>query len=390
MKFSCATKELKTALAVASKAVNPKSPLPILSHLLLEVGPQTLSITGFDLDTGVTITIPADVQETGGVTMPAAQLTSLIGLAGSKTVEVSRISEGRIGILAEGSSKIARWELNSLPAEEYPSIPALDGLSVVVPAAIFGNAIEEAAVAVAPEKDESRRVMTGLYIGAVDGVLTCVGCDGRRLAVAQRSIDYQGEMPSVVVPMRTVAALAKALGSAGDVRIFLTRGRAFFEHENKRWFASLLEGRFPDWVKVMPNRDIYPWVAKIGRKDLVEAVKGALAMAKEEKTPGLLVFSFDEYTVKVTSNTASLGEAAISMECEGEGGDTFPPYGVNGNYLLDALLAIESESILWELQTETTSSILRPDDDITFRYVVMPVKLRDVAEEFEKEAAAAR
>jgi len=60
---------------------------------------------------------------------------------------------------------------------------------------------------------------------------------------------------------------------------------------------------------------------------------------------------------------------------------------VNGTYLLDALMAIETENVIWELQTNTTSSIMRPDDDISFRYVVMPIKLRDVAEEFEREAA---
>lgn len=387
MKFTVNTKELKAALTVACKAVNPKSPLPILGHLLLEVAPQTLSLTGHDMDTGVTLTIPAEVEVCGSLTLPAAQLASLIALAGTSNVVISRAGEDRVEILAEGAGKRARWELNGLPADEYPSIPAIDGRSVIVPASVLGNAIEEASVAVVQDpKDEARRIMTGLYIAAADGVLSCVGCDGRRLAVAQRPIDYQGEMPSAVVPLRTVQAVAKALGSAGDVRIHLTSRKAFFDHGNARWFASLLDGRFPDWTKVMPNREAYPWVARIKRKDLIEAVKGGLAMAKEDKSPGLLSLTFCDFSIKIAANTANLGQASITLECEGQG-DDFPPYGVNGTYLIDALMAIETENVIWELQTDTTSSILRPDDDISFRYVVMPIKLRDVAEEFEREAA---
>ncbi len=385
MKFECSTKELKAALTVASKHVNPKSPLPILGHFLVavDVESQSVSVTATDLDTGVTVTIDADVAESGSVTLPAKQLTAVVGLVSTKTLRVSRQGEGLMRVDTDDDGRTSQWDMQSLPAEEYPSLPGSEDLTpITLPAAALGNAIEEVSVAVAKSAEESRAVMTGIQITTADGVLTLVGTDCRRIAVAQRPIEFKGEITSTVIPLGALMSLAKALGSKGDVQVSIGRHMAFFQFGCAKWFARMLEGRFPDWTKVMPVRDTWPWVVRVNRAHLIDAVRGGLAMAKEEKSPALLVLNFSGEGIAINSSTANLGQAAMTLEAECEGGD-FPPYGINGGYVLDALMAIETESVIWELQTDSTSSVLRPDDDISFRYVVMPVKLRDVMADLE-------
>lgn len=378
MQLSISTKILKAALATVSKAVNNKTPLPILTHLLLEASHGQLAITGHDLDVGMRITVEADVQAAGAVTMSAAQLSSLAGLASAKSIIIETLSEGRALVRSEGDGKIARWEIGTLPADEYPNVPVVDGHQFIISAAALGNAIEEAGVAVAADKNEARLVMTGLCIDAADGVLTCVGCDGRRLAVAQRAIEFQGELPRSVLPMRTLSALAKELGSEGDVRVYMTDRKAFFQAGNKLFWGSLIEGTFPEWTKVMPGKDAFRWTVRADRKLLIDTIRGALVMAKSKRSPNLLRINVGEEVLAIDASTPDLGQASMTMKCQGWGEANFPVFGVNGQYLLDALSAIETQHVLWEMQDALKSSILRPDDDTSFRYVVMPVRLADV------------
>lgn len=386
MKFEVNSKAFKAALSAAVKFINPRSPLPILSHLLVRAEPNLISITTTDLDTGIVVTVDADVSEPGSCTIPGKDLANVIGLVGTDKVRVE-MESCQVWVHAKSGAKTGKWRLSTLPAEEYPSVGAIEGEAIELPAAALGNAIEEAAIGAAKDAQESRAVMTGLCLAAEDGLLRVVATDGRRMCVAQRAIEFRGQIEPVVVSARALEALAKALGSVGNVLVYVGKRQAWFEHGSTRWFARLLEGRFPDWTKVVPTPARFPWTARCNRKVLMEAVKGGLLTAQEKRSPNLLRFKYAEESMLIESNTPDLGESIITVDATGVG-DQIPPVGWNGKYVLDGLSVIDTEEVVWEIQGDVKSSVLRPADSEDFRYVLMPIKLRDVAADYEMGAAS--
>jgi DNA polymerase-3 subunit beta len=288
-------------------------------------------------------------------------------------VELETLSEGRM-LLSCGSSK---FELSTLPAEEFPSLPSMDeGSSAQLPQDALRSVIRQVAVAAASSQEESRAVMTGISIGLEAGALTLVATDGRRLACARKSVQVPligEESLNVVVPARALIELSRLVGNEGDVSLSVGKSQAFFRFGNYSLHCRLLEGRFPDYTKVVPTS--FSRVCRVGREDFISGLRRMLVVAQEKRSPNLIRLRFSEDTLHLSANTPDLGSGDERLPIVYEGDEL--TIGFNGKYLVDGLSVLESEAVI------------RPLGDTSYDYVVMPVKLRDIAEDYEREAAYA-
>ena len=382
MQLTCEKKKFEEAVNACARAINPRSPLPILSHLLLEAQGQQIKLTATDLDVGLSIELDAEIEEPGSITCPARLLTDIVSKFPAGRVELKTISEGRM-ILSCGTSK---FELATLPAEEFPNLPDLDETSSAqLPQASLKAAIKQVAVAAASSQDESRAVMTGIHVTLEDGFLTLVATDGRRLACVKKTVEVPlvgEEKLSIVVPARALIELSRLISQNGDVSFKVGRSQAFFKFESHSLHCRLLEGRFPDHTKVVPRS--FDRTCRIGRDDFIQGLKRMLVVAQEKRSPNLIRLRFDEDSLQLSANTPDLGSGSEKLSVVYEGGPL--TIGFNGKYLVDGLGVLDSEEIQFDLQEETKSAVIRPLGDTSYDYVVMPVKLRDIAEDFEKEA----
>lgn len=385
MKLTCEKKLFEEAVAATARAINPRSPLPILSHLLIEATPGWLKFTATDLDVGLSITIEADISETGSITCPARLMGEIVSKLPAGRVELETLSEGRM-LLTCGSSK---FELSTLPAEEFPSLPAMDeGSSAQLPQDSLKSMIKQVAIAAASSQEESRAVMTGIFVGLEAGELTLVATDGRRLACARKHVQAPligEETLSVVVPSRALIELSRLVGNDGDVTLSVGKSQAFFRFGSTSLHCRLLEGRFPDHTKVVPTS--FSRVCRIGREDFIGGLKRMLVVAQEKRSPYLIRLKFSEDALHLSANTPDLGSGDERLPVVFDGDEL--TIGFNGKYLVDGLSALDCEEIQFDLQEDTKSAVIRPLGDTSYDYVVMPVKLRDVAEDFEKETAYA-
>jgi DNA polymerase-3 subunit beta len=385
MKLACEKKLFEDAVAAAGRAINPRSPLPILSHLLIEATPGQVKLTATDLDVGMSIIIESDVSQTGSVTCPARLMGEIVSKLPPGRVELETLSEGRM-LLSCGTSK---FELSTLPAEEFPSLPSMDeGLSAQLPQDSLKSVIRQVAVAAASSQDESRAVMTGISISLEAGTLILVATDGRRLACARKTVQVPligEERLNVVVPARALIELSRLVGTDGDVTLSVGKSQAFFRFGNYSLHCRLLEGRFPDYTKVVPTE--FSRQCRIGREDFINGLRRMLVVAQEKRSPNLIRLRFFEDTLHLSANTPDLGSGDERLPIVYEGDELV--IGFNGKYLVDGLTVLESEEIQFDLQEDTKSAVIRPLGDTSYDYVVMPVKLRDIAEDFEREAAYA-
>ncbi len=385
MKLACEKKLFEDAVAAAARAINPRSPLPILSHLLIEASPGLVKLTATDLDVGMSIKVEADVSVAGAVTCPARLMGEIVSKLPPGRVELETLAEGRM-LLSCGTSK---FELSTLPAEEFPSLPSMDETSSAqLPQDSLKGVIRQVAVAAASSQDESRAVMTGISLGLEAGTLTLVATDGRRLACARKAVQIPligEESLNVVVPARALIELSRLIGSEGDVSLSVGKSQAFFRFGAYALHCRLLEGRFPDYTKVVPTN--FSKTCRIGREDLISGLRRMLVVAQEKRSPNLIRLRFSDDTLYLSANTPDLGSGDERLPIVYEGEEM--TIGFNGKYLVDGLTVLDSEEVQLDLQEENKSAVLRPLGDTSYDYVVMPVKLRDIAEDFERETAYA-
>lgn len=382
MHLTCEKKLFEDAVLACTRAINPRSPLPILSHLLIEAKGSVIKLTATDLDVGLSIQLEAEIEEEGSITCPARLMQDIVSKFPAGKVQLKTLQEGRMS-LSCGSS---RFELSTLPAEEFPSLPELDETSTAqLPQNSLKSAIRQVAMAAASSQDESRAVMTGIHVTLQDGTLTLVATDGRRLACVRKIVEVPligEEKISVVVPARALLELSRLVDESGDVSVQVGQNQAFFKFDNYALHCRLLEGRFPDYTKVVPTQ--FERTCRIGRDDFTQGLKRMLVVAQEKRSPNLIRLKFSGDTLHLSANTPDLGSGDERLPIIYEGDDLV--IGFNGKYLVDGLGVLDSEEIQFDLQEETKSAVIRPLGDTSYDYVVMPVKLRDVAEDFEREA----
>jgi DNA polymerase-3 subunit beta len=268
-------------------------------------------------------------------------------------------------------------------------LPAIDeAASAQLPADSLKSVIKQVAVAAASSQDESRTVMTGISISLEAGSLILVATDGRRLACARKTVQVPligEESLNVVVPARAMIELSRLVGTDGDVTLSVGKSQAFFRFGAYALHCRLLEGRFPDYTKVVPTS--FSRTCRIGRDDFISGLRRMLVVAQEKRSPNLIRLRFFEDTLHLSANTPDLGSGDERLPIVYEGDDL--TIGFNGKYLVDGLTVLECDEIQFDLQEDTKSAVIRPLGDTSYDYVVMPVKLRDVAEDFEREAAYA-
>lgn len=372
MKLTCEKNIFEEAVGVASRAINSRSPLPILSHILIEATHESISFTATDLDLGLQITFSGEVEVEGALTCPAKLLQEIVSRLPAGTVELELIKEGQLK-LACGSSK---FEIATLPAEEFPSLPSAESApEFKLPQKTFKSTIRQVGVAAASPTDESRAVMTGILTRVEEDMLTMVATDGRRLACSRQSLDSNPERDAeVIIPARAMTEISRLLNDdEGDLLVRIAEGQVFFTVDRVSMHCRLLEGNFPDYRKVVPTE--FQRHCRLGREVFLNAIKRMLIMAQEKRSPNLIRLEFSADQLTLSSNTPDLGSGKEQLDVVYEGEDLLIAF--NGRYLADVLTVLECDEVGFDLQEETRSAVVRPHGSEGYDYVVMPVKLRE-------------
>lgn len=375
MELECEKNHLVSALGVVSRAINPRSPLPILSHVLFQVQGEQLRCTATDLDFGVVIEVPASGLDSGAVACPARLLTEIVGRLPGAPVRLKANADGRLHLQC-GRSK---FEISTLPAEEFPGMPSPGDLPQVgVPQKLLKAAIRRVTFATA-SSEESRAVMTGVYTQIDGPLLTLVATDGRRMAYQELTLDNpDGLQIQAIVPGRAMQELSRLLGDSEEPVYFsLAQGQFYCSLGNTSMHSRLLEGVYPDCRRVLPQS--FQRFARVGRESLLGAIQRMLIVAQEKQSPNLIVLDLDGDVLTLSANTPDLGEAQEEVPVVFQGDPL--KIAFNGKYLVDALSVLDCEEIDLDLQDDARSGVLRVCGQNEYRYVVMPVRLREVVEE---------
>ncbi|HLV58086.1 MAG TPA: DNA polymerase III subunit beta [Natronosporangium sp.] len=373
MKFRIERDTLADAVAWAAKSLPPRPAVPVLAGVMLRVTDGVLQLSSFDYEVSSEVEVPVHADADGTALVSGRLLSEITKALPHKPVEIAAV-DAHVELVC-GS---ARFTLPTMPAEDYPTLPALPARAGTVDAARFAAAVAQ--VAVAAGKDETLPMMTGVRVELNGTTLALLATDRYRLAVSE--IDWQPDDPQIsanaLVPARTLAETAKSLGALGGELVLALApggdGMIGFSAGDRRTTSRLLDG-----TNYPPVRNLFPTShtaqARVGTAALLEVVK-RVSLVAERTTPVRLSFSADGLVVE--AGTAEDARASEAMEAVFEGPEPMP-VAFNPQYLLDGLTAVSAPMVQFSFVESRKPAVLAPaseDGEVLpgYRYLVQPLQ----------------
>lgn len=368
MKFTILQQDLLPHLQAASRSVGVRSSLPVLDNILLSCDGKKLKIAATNLEVGVVKYINVDNSEAGEITVPAKTLVELVSGLGADKITVQ--SEGEILTVSAGKLKAS---INGIAASEFPAIPLAEG-GVVFPKEAL---LSSAQVLFASAVDEGRPVLTGILTEVSGGKLDFVATDGFRLAHREFALPKSDPGGSKgfksLIPGRTFEEVLRLLSeeNIAEVKIALSENhnQAVFSLGNTVVSSRLIEGQFPAWQKIIPEK--FTAQAVIEKEDLLKAIKLAAIFAKNEAN--IVVLSLKKGLLQLESHAKEVGSQENEVEGEVEGEEL--KIAFNTKFILDAVSNTPGKKIQIRFSGALSAAVVKPVGEEGLEYIIMPVRL---------------
>ena len=370
MRFEISRDALLKPLLAISGVVEKRQTLPILANVLIQLHKDRAVFTGTDLEIQLSTAIKLNkaVNEQIELTLPARKLTDICRNLQEGSLITFSIEKNRT-ILRSGKS---RFSLAQLAPLDFPS---MDSITAVTQFSIsqgkLKKLLEKTHFCMANQ--DVRYYLNGLLFDTVGNKITCVATDGHRLAIMSTEIDHSINEQQIIIPRKGVSELYRLLVDSDDsCEIELNSSFLQVKFDNTIFTAKLIDGRFPDYTRVIPDIDSTNKIMEVDRELLKQALIRTSVLSNE-KYRGIR-FQLSENKLSLTINNPEQEEAEEELEV------SFPyqeslEIGFNVSYLIDALNALSDETVIIRFTNSDSSCLILSKQEEGVKYVVMPMKL---------------
>lgn len=366
MKFTCEKNQLVSAISVASRTVAQKSAISGLEGILVRAGVKVM-LTGYNLETGITVSVDADIQQTGACVMPARLFFDIVRKLPDDTVSIQVDESFKVSI----KGGISSFTITALSADDYPELPDVDSeKGIRVPQNELKAMISGTIFAVS--ENQARPIHTGVLFEVDNDSITSVAVDGYRLALRRYLPGESLERTlKFVAPAAALKEVEKILGDTDDPATFYPGSKhILFTIGDATLVCRILEGEFLDWRRVLPQNNPVKLVGNVSRlTDSIERV--GLVISEKLKSPVRCKFGDNAAELRTVS---TIGEAYDVCPIAGDGKDL--EIGFNCKYLLDALRAVPDSECTLEMINGLSPIVLNPTEGNRYSYMVLPVRLK--------------
>lgn len=350
-----------------SGIVERRHTLPILANVMLRKTGNALQFTTSDLEIQIRTTAELD-GDSGSftTTVGARKLIDILRTMPADQTVTLESSQNKL-ILKGGKSK---FTLQTLPAEDFPLVQeaANFGPAFSVPQKTLKELLGQVSFAMAVH--DIRYYLNGILFVAEGKQLSLVATDGHRLAFASATLDVDVPKQEVILPRKTVLEMQRLLSDAeGAIEMQFASNQAKFTFGGMEFVTKLVEGKFPDYNRVIPKNHKNGIV--LGRQPLLASLQRT-AILTSDKFKGVRL-NIDPGTLRVASNNAEQEEAVDELDID-YNGDSIE-IGFNVTYLIDVLTNMEQDMVKVELSDSNSSALVTIPDNHSFKYVVMPMRI---------------
>lgn len=366
MKISANRDDLLKPLQQVVGVVERRQTLPILANVLIAVNDNDLSLTATDLEVELRTHAPIEARGETEFTLPARKLMDICK-ALPDGVPVTLETEGDKATLRSGRG---RYTLGMLPAQDYPTIePAQAAEKLPLPVGVLKRLIDKTQFAMAQQ--DVRYYLNGLLLEIRSGRVRAVATDGHRLALCDAEFAGATGMDlQVILPRKAVIELSRLLTESGEEAELEISNSHLRVHLGKTSFTTkLIDGRFPDYERVMPSGETS--LMHADRDELRQAL-ARTAILSNEKYRGIR-FRLENGLLHLQAHNPEQDEAEEEVEVDYQGAEM--TIGFNVGYLLDVLGVLDGDQVQMAVIDSNSSSLLTQKDSAECRYVVMPMRL---------------
>ena len=338
VKFEVNKDVFSEAVSFAVKLLPQRTTLPILSGVLIAAEGSNVTISSFDYEVSAKTRVDAAVEHPGTVLVSGRLLAEIASRLPHESV-VCELSGSSIAI----TSGSAKFSLATMPVEEYPNLPEVEGITGTVSADQFASAVGQ--VAPAASRDDVTPVITGVLLNVSSSMLEMMATDRYRVAARQLAWTSSGvgdEGLQALIPARTLAEIGKTFSSAGEITITLNTGGerelVAFGSSERTVTTLLIKGSFPPVTKLFPSET--PDYAVVSTQDLIEATR-RVALVLDREAP--LRFSFTGDGVALEALGSEQAQASETIDGHLVGKECV--VSLKPQFLIDGLSATHSEFV---------------------------------------------
>jgi DNA polymerase-3 subunit beta len=347
--------------------VERRHTLPILANVMIQKTPKAVQLTSSDLE--IQIRTEADL---GGdsanftTTVGARKLMDILrSMPSDQTVSLE--SQQNKLVLKSGKSK---FTLQTLPAEDFPLVQesANFGHMFSIPQKTLKDLLHQVSFAMAVH--DIRYYLNGILFVAEGKQLSLVATDGHRLAHTSATLDVEVPKQEVILPRKTVLELLRLLSDKeGMIDMQFANNQAKFKFEGKEFVTKLVEGKFPDYNRVIPKN--HKNAVTLGRASLLSTLQRT-AILTSDKFKGVRI-NLDTGMLRVAASNAEQEEAIDEIEIDYVGDSI--EIGFNVTYLIDVLTNMSQDMVRMDLADSNSSVLVTMAENPNFKYVVMPMRI---------------
>ena len=368
MKFNCSKESLMGALNIAQKAVSSKTTLPILEGILFSVQDNNLLLRSTDLEIGVEVSIPAEVQQEGAIVLSSTITGELIRKMSGSDVFFESDDHNQMKI----ECLLSNFTLKGLATDEFPDFPEIiEDHIFSIESSVLRELIKGTLFSVAT--NENIPVLTGVKIELQGNDINLIALDGYRLALRSGKIKESLEEDlSVIIPSKSLSEINKVLSNyTGEVIVKFSKNQIFFQMDNTQFTSRLLEGEFINYKQIIPVEKTTQ--VRVNRRLLLESSERAALLAREGKN-NLIKMDFNQDQLILTSN-ADIGDVFEIIPIVNSGESL--KIAFNSKFLIDALRVIDGEEFIMDMTTSVGPGVLLPAEGNDFIYLILPVRVAE-------------
>ena len=366
MKCDIQFEKLKQAVSLVERVAGRHLTLPVLSCSVIEVKKNVAVFRATNLDVGIEVSVPVKTGELGIVAVPAHILSSFLSNIYGKEQIVSLESvSGNLQIILSHSKGV----LKTLPADDFPAIPAVSGESAIqlpTEALLKGMRAVWYSAAVSSVKPE----LSSVYVRqeAEDAVFAAT--DSFRLAEKKVRLPKSAKFNDMLIPFKNCADLVRALESMGPaVTMRAAKNLVSFNSDDISITSRVIDGVFPDYRQIIPKG--YTTEAVLLKQDLANALKTSMVFSDAFNQVHMTIDP-KKKTFEVQTKNSDIGENQTRLDAALSGEQV--EVNFNCKYVSDCFQSMEADSLSLQFNGRNRPLVIRPvSGDQSFLYLVMPM-----------------
>jgi DNA polymerase III subunit beta len=350
-------------VSVVTRGLSTRASVLVLGGIQLSAGPDGLALAATDMELSLRATVEAGVEGEGAVVVPGRLLLDIARALPEAEVTLEHLADESALAITSGS---ASYRIHTYSVEDFPHLPDVEGtpLQEVDRETLLGTI---ARVSRSASRDETRPVLTGIFVSFESGKLVMAATDSYRLAVKETAAT--GPLPELeaIIPARALQELQRIAATAETVELAVQENHVIFGAEGVWLTTRRIDGQFPNYHQLLPEQ--FEHELELPREELLDVVR-RVGLLAQRNSPLRLRFAEGELTV--SARTQDVGEARESLPA---------PYnadaleiGFNAEFLRDGLESVDSSTVRVKLISPLRPAVLQGDSP-DYTYLIMPIRL---------------